>query len=268
VSEPEPPALEALRARQDEEDEAYAAVLSALDRIARDAGPPGGDPVAPAALGELEARHALPAAAARGGVLGPVRRAALEAAAPALAQQSSFNATLVRLLAAHLERSRQLEAGLAGLAAALVRYAQRVQPLVDARDRVGTALATTRSELVLEAFDRRLESLGRRLDRLAAREELRGLEPLLQVRGTEADVGLVERQEEGALGALVVGEAGGGQAAALFRAAHRALRPGGRVAVLGAQPGTLAEALEAAGFRDVRVEEASGTRGAAILARR
>jgi len=39
--------------------------------------------------------------------------------------------------------------------------------VVDARDRVATGLATTRSELLLEAFDRRLESLSRRLDALA-----------------------------------------------------------------------------------------------------
>ena len=39
--------------------------------------------------------------------------------------------------------------------------------MVDARDRVATALATTRSELLLEAFDRRLESLARRLDALS-----------------------------------------------------------------------------------------------------
>ncbi|MGE5124801.1 MAG: hypothetical protein ACM3PV_00810, partial [Betaproteobacteria bacterium] len=54
---------------------------------------------------------------------------------------------------------------------ALVRYAQRVQPLVDARARVGTALATTRSELVLDAFGRQLESHARRLDGLASLAE-------------------------------------------------------------------------------------------------
>ena len=40
--------------------------------------------------------------------------------------------------------------------------------MVDARDRRATAMATTRSELILEAFDRRLESLGRRLEGLLA----------------------------------------------------------------------------------------------------
>jgi SAM-dependent methyltransferase len=49
-----------------------------------------------------------------------------------------------------------------------VRYLQRVLPVVDARDRLSGALATTRAELVLEAFDRRQESLGRRLTGLLA----------------------------------------------------------------------------------------------------
>jgi O-antigen chain-terminating methyltransferase len=39
---------------------------------------------------------------------------------------------------------------------------------MDARDRVATALATTRAELILEAFDRRQEALGRRVEGLLA----------------------------------------------------------------------------------------------------
>jgi SAM-dependent methyltransferase len=98
-------------------------------------------------------------------------------------RQVAFNAALVQLLNAYLGQADALHTRLRELAGALVRYAQRVQPLVDARDRVAASLATTRSELVLEAFDRRLESLGRRLegllalrDRLdAASEEVRAL---------------------------------------------------------------------------------------------
>ncbi|HEY7921620.1 MAG TPA: hypothetical protein VII62_00475, partial [Vicinamibacteria bacterium] len=72
-------------------------------------------------------------------------------------------------LNAYLAQTDALHARLRELAAALVRYAQRVEPVIDARDRVATALATTRSELLLEAFDRRLESLARRLDGLRER---------------------------------------------------------------------------------------------------
>jgi SAM-dependent methyltransferase len=59
---------------------------------------------------------------------------------------------------------------------------------VDARDRVATALATTRAELVLEAFDRRLESLGRRLEGLLAlRDKLEAVaEETRAVRGSLA----------------------------------------------------------------------------------
>ena len=57
---------------------------------------------------------------------------------------------------------------------------------MDARDRMASALATTRSELILEAFDRRLESLGRRLEGLAgpARPPGDGLRGVRAVRGT------------------------------------------------------------------------------------
>jgi O-antigen chain-terminating methyltransferase len=51
---------------------------------------------------------------------------------------------------------------------ALVHYLQRVQPLMDARDRWSSGLAVTRSELILEAFDRRQEALGRRVEGLLA----------------------------------------------------------------------------------------------------
>jgi O-antigen chain-terminating methyltransferase len=57
---------------------------------------------------------------------------------------------------------------LRGLGAATLRHTQRILPLMDARDRVATALATTRAELILESFDRRQETLGRRLEGLLA----------------------------------------------------------------------------------------------------
>jgi len=71
---------------------------------------------------------------------------------------------------------------------------------VDARGRVASALATTRSELVLEAFVRRLESLGRRSegvaalrDRLAAMtEEMRTLRSLLAVPVAGDGIGATE----------------------------------------------------------------------------
>jgi O-antigen chain-terminating methyltransferase len=83
-------------------------------------------------------------------------------------RQERFNAALVRLLNAHLDRTARLHASLRELAEALVHYAQRVEPVMDARDRMRVALAPTRADLILEAFDRRLEAMGQRLDGLVA----------------------------------------------------------------------------------------------------
>ncbi len=160
----EHPALEALQARLHEEEAAYAEVLEALDRLAGFALPAETTPEVRERLDRLNALWATPERPAGGGLGGALRQRAWDAVAPALERQSAFNAALVQLLNAHLAPVEHLHAELRELAGALVRYAQRVQPLVDARSRVASALATTRSELVLESFDRRLESLGRRLD--------------------------------------------------------------------------------------------------------
>jgi SAM-dependent methyltransferase len=164
--ESEQPALEALRARLDEEEAAYSEVLAAVDRLASFPLPSEAAPEVHERLERLNALWSLPEPPAAGGLGGALRRRAWDAVAPVLERQSEFNAALVQLLNAHLGPLEGLHAHLRELASALVRYVQRVQPLVDARARVASSLATTRSELVLEAFDRRLESLGRRLDGL------------------------------------------------------------------------------------------------------
>jgi hypothetical protein len=169
VAEPEHPALEALRARLVEEEAAYAEVLAAVDRLSALTLPAEAAPEVRERLATLNSLWSSPPPPSEGGITGLARQQAWAALAPALERQQAFNAALVQLLNAHLEKTDALHARLRDLAAALVRYAQRVEPVVDARDRVATALATTRSELLLEAFDRRLESLARRLDGLRER---------------------------------------------------------------------------------------------------
>jgi uncharacterized coiled-coil protein SlyX len=167
VADPEHPALEALRARLAEEEAAYAELLAAVDRLSALPLPAEAAPEVRERLAQLNALWSSAAPPAAGGVLGPLRLQAWRALQPALERQQAFNAATVQLLNAYLAQAEALHARVRELAGALVRYAQRVEPVVDARDRVATALATTRSELLLEAFDRRLESLARRLDALA-----------------------------------------------------------------------------------------------------
>jgi O-antigen chain-terminating methyltransferase len=162
------PNLEALRRRLDEEEAAYAELLATVDRLAS-------FPLPAEALGELPARLELlnrtweaPPPPGGRGLLGRLRSRVWGVVAPAFARQTEFNATLVQILNGYLEETGRLHARLRELASALVRYLQRVLPLVDARDRVASALATTRAELILEAFDRRQEAQARRLQGLLA----------------------------------------------------------------------------------------------------
>src|SRR5207237_524969 len=161
---------------------------------------------------------------------------------------------LVQALNGHLEETSRLHGRLAELVSVLVQYLQHVLPVMDARDRVSTALATTRAELVLETFDRRQESLARRLDALLALrdrvEVLReggiaggGVEANAQAaaacraRGldvVEGDlVDFLGRQPAGSLGGIFAAQVVEHLPPAVLQdalgAAHRALRPGGRL---------------------------------------
>jgi O-antigen chain-terminating methyltransferase len=160
------PELDELRRRLAEHESAYAAALDALDALA-------GFPLPQEKRPEIEAHRARlndlcrprredPRPWWRGDA---VRRTELDELA---ARQQAFQSELVQLLNAHVEEGARVDAHLREVVAALVRYLQRVLPLVDARDRVASALSTTRAELILEAFDRRLESLSRRVQGLQA----------------------------------------------------------------------------------------------------
>ena len=162
------PGLEALRARLEEEEKAYAEVLAAVDRLAAFPLPAEALPELPRRLERLNAVWEAPGRPEGGGLAGAVRQRAWDAVAPTIARQTEFNSLAVQVLNGYLAETARLHERLRELAGALVRYLQRVQPLMDVRDRMASALATTRSELILEAFDRRLESLGRRFEGLLA----------------------------------------------------------------------------------------------------
>jgi len=269
LTSPEHPALLALRSRQEAEDAAYAEVLAAVDAVARAAA----DLAAPLPPEDLEQANATWSAAPRpaaSGLGGAIRGRAWDAVSPALERQAAFNAAIVRVLNAQAARGREVSARVAELSVALVRYAQRVQPLVDARDRVAAALATTRGELVLESFDRRLESLAVRLDRLALRDALAGKGPILELPDPAEAVSILGRLAEGSLGAVAVeaGDAPRAQVEAIASAARRALRPGGGLAVSAAKTEDAVAAVAAAGFADARVDGSPVRSRPVVVARR
>ncbi len=162
------PALAELRARLDEEERAYAEVLAAVDALATFALPAETSPEVRERLAELNTLWSAPERPSSGGLRGRLRRWVWDTLSPTVERQTAFNAALVQILNARLDATDRFHTGLRELAGALVHYAQRVQPLVDASTRLASALATTRSELLLEAFGRQIESHARRIEDLTA----------------------------------------------------------------------------------------------------
>jgi SAM-dependent methyltransferase len=184
----ESPDLRALRKKLDEEEAAYASLLAAVDALAAFPLPLEKLPEQPGQMKALNELWQAPAPPTAGGLAGRGQRKTWDALAPVRERQVAFNSALVRVLNGHLDETARLHSHLRELASTLVGYFQRFLPVMDARDRLSSALATTRSELILEAFDRRQEALARRLDGLLAlRDRLEALsEEVRALRGTLA----------------------------------------------------------------------------------
>jgi SAM-dependent methyltransferase len=163
--------LERLRQRLEEEEAAYASFLAAIDGLATFPLPYERRPDLAEQMVALNQVCQPPARPQGGGLGGAVRLRAWDAMAPALEHQARFNSVVVQVLNGFVDESAKLYAHLRELMAAMVRHTQRILPVMDARDRVATALATTRAELILEAFDRRQEAMARRLEGLLAMRE-------------------------------------------------------------------------------------------------
>jgi SAM-dependent methyltransferase len=162
------PALEALQRRLEDEEASYNAALAALDEKAGLALPEETGPEVRELLAELNQLW-LPASRPQGGGLGKaIERRAFDAVSPALERQSRFNAVLVQLLNAQLAHAARYHLRLRELAAALVGYAQRVEPVVDARDDMRVARTPSQAEQVLEVFGGRLAVMQQRLEGLLA----------------------------------------------------------------------------------------------------
>lgn len=178
LNPPEDGPLAKLRTRQIEEDAAYEHALAALDRLASFPLPAEQLKDLPAQLEAINRLWSAPEGDS-GSDRGFLNRKATEALRPAIDRQQEWNANVVRILNGFIAEEGKALAHLRETSAALIRYAQRLLPTADARDRVASAYATLRSEMILEAFDRRLESLQQRID------GLRGLTDRVDVLGAE-----------------------------------------------------------------------------------
>jgi len=195
-------ALEALRLRLEDEEASYADALAELDRQAGLPLPDETGPEIRELLQELNQLWTAPPGPSGRGLGGVLERRAWNALAPAHERQARFNAVLVRLMNAQLEHASRYHARLRELGAAVVRYAQRVEPVVDARDDMRVARTPTETVQVLEVYSRRLEAMGLRLEGLLAlrdriealSEEVRGLREGLAAAHPSAEAAAAPRR--------------------------------------------------------------------------
>jgi SAM-dependent methyltransferase len=177
--------LDALRRRLRDEEAAYAEALATLDALAAASEQEESLDETEGLVRELNDLWSPPPPAADRGLRGFLARGP-GVAAQAIERQTRFNAVVVRVLNALRGRWEGDRAQARDLAGALIRYAQRVEPMMDARDRMRVATVPSRAEQVLEVFGERLRAMNVRLEGLLAlRDRIEALsEEVRALRGT------------------------------------------------------------------------------------
>jgi O-antigen chain-terminating methyltransferase len=90
---------------------------------------------------------------------------------------------MVQFLNRYTEVAEQRAGRLAELGSTLVRFSQRIDRLVDAKDRLYASLGNTRTDLLLEAMDKRLETMALGLQR--GRDRIEGMVSSVQLARAE-----------------------------------------------------------------------------------
>lgn len=203
------PTLSRLKQKLQEEEAIYGDLLSELDEASSIPAPLESDPGLTERLDSLNRSPALisqPDITSGSGIKFWLRRVVRRFVEPELAlihrelaEQKSLNSELVQFINRYTELSHLSFSRTARLSSVLVGFAQRIDRLADAKDRLYVSLSNDRNDLMLEAMDKRLTSAASTVDsmRLAidglqthvslARSELKrlaapaGLEPTPEV---------------------------------------------------------------------------------------
>lgn len=163
-------ALTALKEKLSEEESVYGDLLAELDSLADNPLPYEIDPELPNLIGGLNQQWEILSQSKPTivpGMVGWIRRLVRKLVAPeltpledALERQQSFNSLLVQFMNRYLEAAHRRSARISELSSCLVRFAQRIDRLADAKDRLYATLGNTRADLLLEALDKRTEVIA------------------------------------------------------------------------------------------------------------
>ena len=188
--------LKELKQKLAEEERTYAELLAGLDSLSENPAPFDRDPELPRQLErlnkiwEIHSDTKVPASHGAAGSAKWIRRIIRRFIDPELAplreslsRQQSFNSHIVQLLNRYMETTHKRAERLSELASTLVRFSQRIDRLADAKDKLYASLNNTRTDLLLEAMDKRLETMALGLRR--AQDRLEGLLSSVDLARTE-----------------------------------------------------------------------------------
>lgn len=180
----EDPGLSELKQKLSEEERTYAELLAALDELSQAHLPYELDPEIPLQLSKLNEAWEIGETGRAGeptdpeGLKGILRRTVRRLVQPELAplqeamtRQQVFNSFTVQFLNRYMDAAHQHSVRLREFSSGLVRYAQRVDRLADAKDRLYAQLGNTRNDLLLEAMDKRVETIALGLKRAQSKLE-------------------------------------------------------------------------------------------------
>jgi SAM-dependent methyltransferase len=179
----EDPGLSELKQKLSEEERTYAELLAQLDDLSDAHLPYDLDPEIPSELGKLNdsweiGPSAVSSRPSGGGLKGLLRRTVRRLLEPelapfqeALARQQAFNSFTVQFLNRYMDAAHRHALRLREFSSTLVRYAQRIDRLADAKDRLYAQLGNSRNDLLLEAMDKRVETITLGLKRAQSRLE-------------------------------------------------------------------------------------------------
>jgi 2-polyprenyl-3-methyl-5-hydroxy-6-metoxy-1,4-benzoquinol methylase len=198
--------LTELKTKLAQEEELYADLLEKLDGLANIRAPYDVDDSLPPRLESLNQSPALVnpelASSKLTGLKGLARRIVrrfvepeLTALAHALAEQRTFNSGLMQFLNRFAESVNRAAASHAEFTSTLIGFAQRIDRLADAKDRLYASLGNTRADLLLEAMDKRLETV--RLGLRQMHDRVEGIDTSLTVARAELR-GVAGRMDGGA----------------------------------------------------------------------
>ncbi|HJS74252.1 MAG TPA: class I SAM-dependent methyltransferase, partial [Vicinamibacteria bacterium] len=167
--------------------------LERIDHLSSNPAPYERDPLLPELLAALNQAAAAPVEEPRpepGGLKGLAFRTARRLLAPelarlegALARERELDSKLVQFLNRLSESANASGARAAEFASALVGFAQRIDRLADAKDRLYASIGTRRADLLLESMDKRVEAM--RLGIRKAQERLEGMSTSLALARVE-----------------------------------------------------------------------------------